>query len=83
MGSSKNKLVVVNILYWVVAMLLHPLFSLLPTPSGEAPKIYSFLIPVMFIGLAFGSTHMLWQALTSQGTGKPEGQTPPPDPSSR
>lgn len=72
MGSSKKKLVVVNILYWVVAMLLHPLFNLLPTPSGEAPKIYSFLIPLIFIGLAFGSTHMMWQALTAQGSSKQE-----------
>ncbi len=70
MGSSKKSLLVVNALYWVVAVLLHPLANLLPTGSGETPKIFSLLIPLMFIGLAFGSTYMMWQAIASQGTGQ-------------
>jgi hypothetical protein len=52
--GPKKKILVVNVLYWVVAMLLHPLSNLLTKNSGETPKIYSLLIPWIFIGLAFG-----------------------------
>ena len=62
MASSKKSSLIVNVLYWVVAALLHPLSRLLPTDSG-APKIYELLIPLIFIGLAFGSTILLSGAL--------------------
>jgi len=63
MGSSKKSFLVVNVLFWVVAVLLNPLANLLPTGSGETPKILSLLIPLMFIGLAFGSTYLMWRAM--------------------
>jgi len=59
MAVPKKKLLVVNVLYWVVAALLHPLANLIPTSSGETPKIFSLLIPLFFIMLAFGSTYMM------------------------
>jgi hypothetical protein len=68
MGSSKTGYLVVNVLFWVVAALLHPLSSLLPTGSGETPKIFSLLIPLAFIGLAYGSTTLVWRAMSSHGT---------------
>ena len=83
MGSHKKSLLVVNVLYWVLAVLLHPLSNLLPTNNGETPKIYSLLIPLMFIGLAFGSTHLMWRAMASQGTGEQDEPTAAPDPSRR
>jgi hypothetical protein len=64
--SSKNSYLVVNILYWVVAALVHPLASLLHTGSGEPPKIFSLLIPLLFVGLAFGSTVLLSRAVSQQ-----------------
>lgn len=63
MSASNKKVLVVNVLFWIVAALLHPLASLLPTGSGEAPKVYSLLIPILFLLLAFGSTAMMARAL--------------------
>jgi nitrate/nitrite transporter NarK len=81
--GPKKKILVVNVLYWVVAMLLHPLSNLLTKNSGETPKIYSLLIPWIFIGLAFGSTYMMWMAIKSQCTGEKKEPTSAPDPSRR
>jgi hypothetical protein len=66
MEPAKKSLIVVNLLYWAVAALLHPLANLIPTASGEPPKVFSLLIPMMFIGLAFGSTAMMARALGQQ-----------------
>ena len=66
MASSKKNLLVVNVLFWIVGALLHPLASLLPTGSGETPKILSVLIPIFFLILAFGSTYMMARALSQQ-----------------
>ena len=67
MSASKKKVLVVNVLFWIVAALLHPLASLLPTGSGETPKVYSLLIPILFLLLAFGSTAMMARALAESG----------------
>ena len=66
MNSSKRQVLVVNVLFWVVAAMLHPLASLIVTGSGETPKIFSLLIPLAFIGLAYGSTILLWRAMATQ-----------------
>ena len=66
MAASKKNLLFVNVLFWVVGALLHPLASLVPTGSGETPKIFSLLIPIMFLGLAFGSTYMMARASGQQ-----------------
>lgn len=63
MSASKKKVLVVNVLFWIVAALIHPLAGLLPTGSGETPKVYSLLIPILFLLLAFGSTVMVARAL--------------------
>jgi hypothetical protein len=70
MGSGKKSVLMVNVLFWVVAALLHPLAGLLPTASGEPPKIYSLLIPLAYIGLAYGSTMLMWRAMATNGTTK-------------
>ena len=59
MSASKKYVLVVNVLFWIVAALLHPLASLAPTESGETPKVFSLLIPIFFLLLAFGSTAMI------------------------
>ena len=66
MSAPHKNVLVVNVLFWVVAALLHPLASLLPTGSGETPKVYSLLIPILFLLLAFGSTVMIARALGQQ-----------------
>ncbi len=67
MGSSKKSVLVVNVLFWVVAALLHPLAGLLPGANGEPPKIFSLLIPFIFMLLALGSTAMVARALADPG----------------
>jgi hypothetical protein len=66
MNSSKRQVLVVNVLFWVMAAMLHPLANLIVTGSGEMPKIFSLLIPLAFIGLAYGSTILLWRAMAMQ-----------------
>jgi hypothetical protein len=67
MSSGKRNILVVNVLFWIVAALLHPLANLLPTGSGETPRIFSLLIPLAFVGLAYGSTSLMSRAMQSQG----------------
>lgn len=65
--AQAKKIVLVNLAFWFVAMLLHPLTRMLPTESGSPPKIFEFLIPIFFIMLAGGSTYLLKAAI-----GKPK-----------
>lgn len=67
--TEAKKIILVNLAFWFVAMLLHPLIQMLPTGSGSPPKIFGFLIPVFFIMLAGGSTYLLKAAI---GTPKDE-----------
>jgi hypothetical protein len=64
--TPDKNLLAVNVLFWIVAALLHPLSNLLPTGSGETPKIFQVLIPILFVILAFGSTYMMARALGRQ-----------------
>ncbi|MBN8458264.1 MAG: hypothetical protein J0M04_10550 [Verrucomicrobia bacterium] len=61
--AQAMKIVIVNLGFWFVAMLLHPLIRMLPTGSGSPPKIFELLIPVFFIMLAGGSTYLLKSAI--------------------
>lgn len=63
-----KKMIIVNLAFWIVAMLLHPFVRMLPTGSGAPPKIFELLIPVFFILLAGGSTYLLKAAI-----GNPKG----------
>lgn len=65
--AQANKTLLVNLAFWFVAMLLHPLIRMLPTGAGRPPKLFEFLIPVFFIMLAGGSTYLLKAAI-----GKPK-----------
>lgn len=58
-----RKIITVNLAFWIVAMLLHPLVRILPTGSGAPPKIFELLIPIIFILLAGGSTYLLKAAV--------------------
>jgi len=61
--AQARKIITVNLAFWIVAMLLHPLVRMLPTGSGAPPKIFELLIPVFFILLAGGSTYLLKAAI--------------------
>jgi hypothetical protein len=68
-ASEKKKLILINLLVWIVAILTHPLVQMLPTESGSPPKIFSLLIPIFLMSLAGVSTYLL-----SAGIGKPQGE---------
>lgn len=68
MSKSGKNVLVVNVMYWIVAASIHPVASLLTAKSGEPPKIFGVLIPIMFLGLAFGSTVMIARAMGQQKT---------------
>ncbi|MFN0079801.1 MAG: hypothetical protein ACKVY0_25335 [Prosthecobacter sp.] len=61
--AQTKKIISVNLAFWLVAMLLHPLAQMLPTGSGSPPKILELLIPIFFILLAGGSTYLLKAAI--------------------
>lgn len=61
--SQANKLVLVNLALWGFALVLRPLIQLLPTGSGQPPKIFELLVPLLFILLAGGSTYLLKSAI--------------------
>jgi len=65
-ATSKKSVLIVNVLFWVVAAMLHPLAGLVPTGTGEPPKVFSLLIPIFFMFLALGSTAMMAKALGQQ-----------------
>lgn len=66
MAAPGQNVLVVNVLYWIVGALLYPLASLFPAGSGETPKIFSLLIPLIFLMLAFGSTTLLARVIKRQ-----------------
>ena len=61
--AQARKLIIVNLAFWFVAALLHQMVRLLPTASGDPPKIFEMLIPIFFIMLAGGSTYLLRAAI--------------------
>lgn len=61
--SQANKLVAVNLALWAFALVLRPLIQLLPTGSGQPPKIFELLVPMFFIMLAGASTYLLKSAI--------------------
>ena len=65
--SEAKKIIAVNIAFWLVAMLIHPVLRMLPTSSGTPPKIFEVLAPLLFLMLAAGSTDLLRAAI-----GKPK-----------
>ena len=61
--ADAKKTLAVNIAFWIVAMLVHPVLRMLPSSSGEPPKIFELLVPLFFIMLAGGSTYLLKTAI--------------------
>ena len=61
--SDKKKLITINLALWIVAVLLHPLVRMLPTGSGDVPKIFELLVPILTIILAAASTYLLSSAI--------------------
>jgi hypothetical protein len=62
MAVQKTNLLVTNVLFWFVAALLHPLAGLISTESGGPPRVFSLLIPLLFLLLAGGSTLLVARA---------------------
>lgn len=62
-APEPKKWIVINLAYWLVAMLIHPVLRLIPTSTGSPAKIFEFLVPLFFIMLAAGSTWILKTAM--------------------
>ena len=65
--SEKKKLIMTNLAVWIIAILAPLIVQILPTASGNPPKIFSLLIPIFLMMLAGISTYLL-----SAGIGKPQ-----------
>lgn len=61
--SEKKKLITINFTLWIVALLLPPLVRILPTGSGNPPKIFELLVPIFILMLAGASTYLLSTAI--------------------
>jgi hypothetical protein len=61
--AQARKTITVNLALWLVALLLRPLVQVLPTGSGNPPKIFELLIPIFFLMLAAASTYLLKAAI--------------------
>ena len=68
MPNESKSFAVTYIGLWVFAALLHPLSQLVPTESGDPPKFFSFLIPLVFIALAVVSTSLIRKASRQDDT---------------
>ena len=61
--ADKKKLLMTNVALWVVAALLHPVAHLIPTGTGEPPRILPLLIFWMFLILGCASTLLISNAV--------------------
>ena len=61
--SDAKKTLAVNLAFWIVAMLVHPVLRMLPSGPGGSPKIFELLVPLFFIMLAGGSTYLMKTAI--------------------
>ncbi|MCA9123258.1 MAG: hypothetical protein H6822_28055 [Planctomycetaceae bacterium] len=57
--SDKKRLLMTNVLLWGIAAVLHPLAHLLPTSTGQPPRIVPLFIFLMFLALGWLSTYIL------------------------
>ena len=60
--NEMRQYVLTNAGLWLVAMLVYPVANVLPTSSGEPPKIFSLLIPLFFLMLGAVSTLLVSRA---------------------
>jgi hypothetical protein len=59
MNSNLKKIIAVNLVLWLTAIVATPLVQAIPTSTGEPAKIFSLLVPLFQLMLAGGSTYML------------------------
>ena len=61
--QPKRNILVLNLAFWAVAIAFPYVVKLLPTGSGEIPKIYDVLVPLIQIMLAAGATYHVASSL--------------------
>ena len=54
-----NKVLMVNLFYWAVAIVFPMVIRLLPTSTGKTPKFFEFLVPLIQMMLACGATYLV------------------------
>jgi len=66
MSEDGSKAVLVrNFGFWIAAAVLYPIAHWLPTASGQPPRIFDVLVPVLVLGLGLASNALLGAAFKS------------------
>ena len=60
-------LLVRNFGFWIAAALVYPIAHWIPTASGQPPRIFDVLVPVLVLGLGLASNAVLGAALRGGG----------------
>jgi hypothetical protein len=61
-----NKVIILNLAFWAVAIAFPFFTRILPTGSGSSPKIFEVLVPLFQLMLAGGATYLVKSALEKQ-----------------
>lgn len=54
-----NKVLMVNLAFWAIAIVFPIVIRLLPTSTGETPKFFEFFVPMFQVMLACGATYLV------------------------
>jgi hypothetical protein len=54
-----NKVLMVNLAFWAIAIAFPIVIRLLPTSTGETPKFFEFFVPLFQVMLACGATYLV------------------------
>lgn len=65
-ARSAKTLVQRNLGLWAVAALLYPIAHWIPTASGQPPRIFDILVPLLVFAMGIASTTLLRTALGSR-----------------
>jgi len=58
-----KKLIALNLVVWMLAIVVPPLLRMLPTATGTPPKVYGVMLPLLSVALAGVSTYLLKAAI--------------------
>ncbi|MFO0955834.1 MAG: hypothetical protein U0800_00010, partial [Isosphaeraceae bacterium] len=60
--AGLKTLLVRNFGFWIVAALVYPIAHWIPTASGQPPRIFDVLVPILVLGLGLASNAVLGAA---------------------
>lgn len=63
-----NKVLLVNLGFWTIAILFPIVIRLLPTSTGVTPKFFEFFVPLFQIMLACAATYLFKTSIEKKPT---------------